>query len=144
MQEAFAVALSPDGTQVATEIQELPGWDDPDAPVPPGGGWLVNVYVVGADGSNLRLLAPDAASPTWAPDGSQIASITAENAVETIAPDALANVPCSHLTTPSGASTGTSNTSLSSRPTVAASCSGSTTPAAGRHGSRLLTSRPVP
>jgi Tol biopolymer transport system component len=87
MTDAFGVALSPDGTHVAAEIQELPGWDDPEAPIPPGGGWEVNLYLVGADGNNLRLLASDAYDPAWSPDAREIAYISDNSAVEAIAPD---------------------------------------------------------
>jgi hypothetical protein len=60
-------ALSPDGTQVA-----FSAWEAGQDPLYPMGVSL-NLYVIGVDGTNLRLLAINADEPVFSPDGTRIA-----------------------------------------------------------------------
>ncbi|HKQ19856.1 MAG TPA: hypothetical protein VJW75_08940 [Candidatus Eisenbacteria bacterium] len=58
--------MSPDGTKIAF------GWTGPYGP----GGYPPNIYVVNADGTNLKQLTDElnrAIYPAWSPDGSKIA-----------------------------------------------------------------------
>jgi TolB protein len=57
------VAWSPDGSQIAFTRIVL----DED------GSFRPELYVMGADGANVRLLARDAADAAWSPDGARIA-----------------------------------------------------------------------
>jgi WD40 repeat protein len=70
---AFAPSWSPDGTRIAFATWRVPServqWDTaiPAKPV------RSSVYTVRLDGSGRRLVARDAASPDWSPDGTAIA-----------------------------------------------------------------------
>lgn len=76
-------AWSPDGHEIAftarydDDLSEvLPGWLSVLAAIPDG---RPHIFVMSADGSNLRKLTSDSAgegSPAWSPDGSQIAFVS--------------------------------------------------------------------
>jgi Tol biopolymer transport system component len=63
---------SPDGKQIAFESRR----DCATTSIPDNSNCFSNIYVMDADGNNVRQLTslPDSAThPTWSPDGSQIA-----------------------------------------------------------------------
>jgi Tol biopolymer transport system component len=79
-------AFSPDGSQVVFSVGEVfsdpTTWD--------GERVDVNVYVIGVDGADLRLIARDAGGPVFSPDGKRIAYIAfrgGRQAIETVATD---------------------------------------------------------
>jgi WD40 repeat protein len=73
MRTAFAPSWSPDGTQIvfATWRQPVEGvqWDT----TIPAKHVRSSIYVVRLNGSGRRLVAHDAATPDWSPDGATIA-----------------------------------------------------------------------
>jgi Tol biopolymer transport system component len=56
----FHLVWSPDGTRLAFDVKH-------------GSGTTDGIYVVDADGSDLRLAIPGGSTPSWSPDGSRIA-----------------------------------------------------------------------
>jgi dipeptidyl aminopeptidase/acylaminoacyl peptidase len=79
-------AFSPDGSQVVFSVVE----DIPDPHAPDEVRTERNVYVIGVDGANLRLLAREANYPVFSPDGTRIAYVAwhgRTRAVETVAAD---------------------------------------------------------
>jgi TolB protein len=85
-------AWSPDGAQIAFEraIGPLP----PDGPPP-----IVGIFVMDADGSNVRQLTQFRANsgtedhgPTWSPDGRRIAFMRSNNTIEPIDASAIYTV----------------------------------------------------
>ena len=61
-QEAGSPAWSPDGTQIAFDGAPL-------------GEGTQSIWVVDADGENLRQVTTDGSAPAWSPDGRQIAYV---------------------------------------------------------------------
>jgi dipeptidyl aminopeptidase/acylaminoacyl peptidase len=80
-------AFSPDGSQVVFSVDE----EIPDPGAPDGERIELNVYVIGIDGANLRLIARgQTGSAVFSPDGRRIAYVAwhgRRQAVETVAVD---------------------------------------------------------
>jgi TolB protein len=80
-------AFSPDGSQVVFSVDE----EIPDPGAPDGVRSELNVYVIGIDGANLRLIARgQTGSAVFSPDGRRIAYVAwhgRRQAVETVAVD---------------------------------------------------------
>ena len=80
-------AFSPDGSQVVFNVLE----EIPDPGAPDGERTELNVYVIGIDGANLRLIARgETGDAVFSPDGRRIAYIAwhgRRQAVETVAVD---------------------------------------------------------
>jgi dipeptidyl aminopeptidase/acylaminoacyl peptidase len=80
-------AFGPDGSQVVFSVDE----EIPDPGVPGGERVELNVYVIGIDGANLRLIARgQTGSAVFSPDGRRIAYVAwhgRRQAVETVAVD---------------------------------------------------------
>ena len=80
-------AFSPDGSQVVFDVLE----EIPDPGAPDGERTELNVYVIGVDGANLRLIARgETAGAVFSPDGRRIAHVAwhgRRQAVETVAVD---------------------------------------------------------
>jgi dipeptidyl aminopeptidase/acylaminoacyl peptidase len=77
-------SFSPDGSKIAFSVTEI-------YPFPPAGErWERNVYVIGVDGTGLRLIARVADQPVFSPDGTRIAYIgiwSGGQSVQTVALD---------------------------------------------------------
>jgi dipeptidyl aminopeptidase/acylaminoacyl peptidase len=80
-------SFSPDGSQVVFSVDE----EIPDPGAPDGARIELNVYVIGIDGANLRLIARgETGSAVFSPDGRRIAYVAwhgRRQAVETVAVD---------------------------------------------------------
>jgi dipeptidyl aminopeptidase/acylaminoacyl peptidase len=80
-------AFSPDGSQVVFRVLE----EIPDPGVPGGERIELNVYVIGVDGANLRLIARgETGGAVFSPDGRRIAYVAwhgRRQAIETVAVD---------------------------------------------------------
>jgi dipeptidyl aminopeptidase/acylaminoacyl peptidase len=85
---AVAPTWSPDGKQIAFATSTSPVTDTPSGSTPRQRFIPSSIYVVNIDGSGRRLLARDAASPDWSPDGSTIAYET-PHGVKLISPQGL-------------------------------------------------------
>jgi TolB protein len=80
-------SFRPDGSQVVFSVDE----EIPDPGAPDGARMELNVYVIGIDGANLRLIARgETGSAVFSPDGRRIAYVAwhgRRQAVETVAVD---------------------------------------------------------
>jgi dipeptidyl aminopeptidase/acylaminoacyl peptidase len=78
---------SPDGTRIAFSTWQSPSEHRTKSGELHARKARSNIYSVGLDGTQRRLLASDAAAPAWSPDGSRIAYLSGCGRVRIVTPD---------------------------------------------------------